>query len=208
MGLMARDSGGGDFELAPAGTHRAICYAVVDMGMQESTYGTKHKIRMSWELSDETMQDGRPFSVSKQYTLSLNEKATLRHDLEAWRNRGFTPEELDGFDLFTVVGVPCLVTVTHKPSQDGSRTYANVTGVTGLPKGMEKPNMVNPPMRFSPDDPQHNDASILPEWLQEKLAAAPVRSEEADRQGLEEARWVVNRPPAEMYDDLDDDLPF
>ena len=33
----------------------------------------------------EQMSDGRPFTISKRYTWSTHEKATLRKDLEAWR---------------------------------------------------------------------------------------------------------------------------
>lgn len=202
MALMATDTGGGDFKPAPAGTHRAVCYGVVDMGMQESQYGAKHKVRLSWELSDEETDDGKPLSVHKTYTLSLNEKANLRTDLEGWRNRTFTAQELKGFDLFTIVGKPCLVTVTHRTSDDGKKTYANVTSVSGLLKGMEKPAMVNDPLLYSPDDAQHNDASVLPEWMQEKIGVAPAKSE---REAQDRMAEVVT---TDGMDDFEDEVPF
>jgi len=37
--------------------------------------------------------------ISKRYTMSLGEQSTLRKDLESWRGKKFTPEELQGFDL-------------------------------------------------------------------------------------------------------------
>jgi hypothetical protein len=81
-------------------------------------------------------ENGKPFSCSKKYTASLNEKATLRHDLESWRGRAFTQEELKGFDLEKVIGVNAQVMVMHN-TKDG-KTYANVATVTPLGKGQAK----------------------------------------------------------------------
>ena len=49
------------------------------------------------DLIDET--HGRRFDVARVYTLCLHERAALRKDLESWRGRKFTEQELDGFDL-------------------------------------------------------------------------------------------------------------
>ena len=72
MALTAKASGGGDFEITPAGNHVAICYAVVDLGEHESDWqgkvSLKHRVRLSWECCDELMEDGRPFSVSKDFS--------------------------------------------------------------------------------------------------------------------------------------------
>ena len=38
-------------------------------------------------LNDVKMEDGQPFSIMKQYTLSLNEKSALYKDLCAWRKK-------------------------------------------------------------------------------------------------------------------------
>lgn len=190
MGLTVADSGGGDFKLPPEGNHLAVCFALIDMGMQESSYNgetkVQHKIRVGWELhTDERLEDGRLFSVWKNYTASLHEKATLRQDLERWRGRSFTAEELEGFDLKAVVGVPCLVQVTHK-TVEGGKTYANVTGVSSLPRGMPKPERENDLQVYDPDDPKYADASILPEWLQEKLGAQPAKSPEQAYESMPE----------------------
>ena len=94
------------------------------------------------------MQDGRPFSISKEYTASIGEKANLRKDLEAWRGRPFSSEELRNFSLENVLGAPCLLGVVHKPSKDGAKVYANVGSIMALPKGMPSPELVNPAVKF------------------------------------------------------------
>jgi hypothetical protein len=128
------------FTPAPEGVHQAVCVDVIDRGWLPNQFkpGTEqHKVDLAWQIN-ELRDDGERFVVYKRYTLSLNEKATLRHDLESWRGRPFTREEEMGFDVETIIGANCLINVQHKPSKDGSRTYANVMSVMPLIKGMPK----------------------------------------------------------------------
>lgn len=159
------------YQLPPAGIHRAVLFQVCDLGIQETTWQgvTKHqhKVRFAWELTDELMDDGKPFSVSKQYTANLGSKANLRKDLESWRGRPFTNEELDGFDLQNVLGAPCMVNVVH--NENNGKTYANVTAVTPLAKGMEKPVAHNPLLHFDLDNYTAEQESALPEWLHKMI---------------------------------------
>jgi len=197
MGLLAKDSGGGNFELTPAGNHIGVCYMVCDLGDQDiewqGTAKVQRKVRISWELPGELMADGRPFSVSKKYTLSLSDKANLRKDLESWRGRAFTDAELDGFDLFNVVGKGCMINVIHETGN--GKTYANVASVASLPKGVTAPQPSNTPVAFSLDDEDAvNKFNALPDWLQKLI----------NTKGLEAPREPV---PA-GNDFLDDDIPF
>lgn len=85
------------------------------------------------------MPDNKPFIVQKRYTLSLHEKAGLRKDLESWRGKSFTGDELQGFDLEVLIGICCLLNVPRNVLQvnrDGD-TYANVVSIMRLPKGVE-----------------------------------------------------------------------
>lgn len=160
MGLVAKNQGG-TFTPAPAGTHVARCVKIIDIGMQHGEYQGKatarHQVVLYWELPEEMMEteDGeRPFIASEFYTNSLNEKAKLRHHLEAWRGKPFTAAELDGFDLHNILGAPCMLTVIHEPKADGS-VRAKVSGVTALPKSLKDkmPPQVNKSVAFDCDDP-------------------------------------------------------
>lgn len=178
MGTVASDNGGKDFPQAPAGTHLAICYMVVDIGQQETHFGMKPKIVIGWELPFELMEDGRPFAVSGFYTLSLSEKANLRKDLEAWRTRPFTEEEVKGFDVKNVLGKPCQVTIIHN-LKDG-KTRASVAGVAGVPKGadgkfIQAPAAKNELLYFDMDNPDKATLDKLPEWIKKQIASAANR---------------------------------
>lgn len=126
MPIIAKKSGG-DFTPAPEGVHSGVCVDVADLGMQPGPYGSKHKVRLTWEL-EERMPDGKPYITSKFYNLSLHEKSGLHKDLKAWRGKPFTPEELKGFDVEKVLGAPVTLIIEHN-EKDGS-VYANITAVT------------------------------------------------------------------------------
>jgi len=144
MAIVAKASGGGTFIPCPAGNQLAVCVDIVDHGLVKSDFyknddGTdkwQHKVSIVWE-SSELMANGRPFLINKKYTLSLGEKATLRHDLESWRGRPFTEDELSGFDVENVIGVSALLNIVHKSGSKGG-TFANVASVSPLMRGMQK----------------------------------------------------------------------
>lgn len=195
MSLVMKNEGG-DFELTPEGTHIATCYLVVDLGDQKVTYkgeeSIKPQVLIGWELTNEPMQDGRPFVASRTYNAFFSEKANLRKDLESWRGRKFTEDELAGFDISKLLKVPCQITITHST---GEKTYANVSAVTGLPKGVEAPELTNPPVIYDMDNPSQSAYESLPKWIQDKInnAVQPVNDSE-------------NPEPNGGF--IDDDIPF
>jgi len=177
MGYIIRNTGGEYIrELPPAGNQLAICYGFVDMGTKLDNFGNmSHKIRLTWELCNEfrVNKEGEkiPFSVSKEYTASLNEKATLRQHLESWRGKGFTDKELEGFEMKNLIGVPCLLNIIHKESKTGNK-YAVVTSITPVMKGLEIPPMFHNPIFLSFQEKPYNMEVYkkLPEYLQELIS--------------------------------------
>lgn len=133
---------------APEGVHQAVCVDVIDLGMLKSLFPDEkngkekfqHKVNVVWQI-EELRDDGKRHLLYKRYTLSLHEKAALRHDLESWRGRAFTFDELVGFDVEKLKAANCFVNVQHKKSQDGSRTYANVVSIMPVPKNLKLPKL-------------------------------------------------------------------
>jgi len=135
-------SSGPTFTPAPSGTHAAVCCDVIDLGTVTVTYANatkkQHKVWICWQIAED-QDDGKPFLVRKRYTLSLHEKSSLRKDLESWRGRAFTEEELKGFDLEVLISVPALLNIIH--AAKGGSTYANVASIMRLPKSMPAPTI-------------------------------------------------------------------
>ena len=126
---------GSSFVPCPAGLHQAVAVDVIDLGNVELVYGVKHMVTLVFQVN-EPMDDGRPFLVQRRYTLSLDQKASLRKDLESWRGKPFTADELKGFDLERLIGINAQLNVQHA-DRDGS-TYANITAIVPLSRGMAK----------------------------------------------------------------------
>lgn len=209
MSLIVKAGNSADFEPAPAGMQLARCFRVVDLGTQESTYKgeTKHShvILVGWELPNSPMTDGRPFTVSRRFTASLGQKATLRAVLESWRGRKFTAAELDGFDLKNILGKTCLLNIIHSPSKDGTKTYANVDTVNPVVQGMPIPPAINEPVFFSLGD---FDAAVY-EKLGKGLQEVVQKSPEFQSLGkVATAPAQAPAQPASGMEDMDDDIPF
>jgi len=214
MSFIVEDTGG-NFERCPAGMHLGRCYRIVDLGTQKSEYMGQvkylHKIMIGWEIhgSDDAgkpikMKDGRPFAIFKNYTLSWSEKANLRLDLQSWRGKAFTQEEMRKFDLKNVLGAWCMLNIIERAGQNG-KTYSNVDSVAPVPAMIKQsglPASVNPNEIFNLQEPDmavfanfsdHLKAKIQssPEW--EKIKAGP--------------QWVGSE--SDVFDGgVDSDIPF
>ena len=168
MSLTVNATEGTGIQPIAEGTYLAICNMLVDLGLQfnETYKNSSRKVLIGWEIPDETYEyDGETHrkTLSKRYTASLSERATLRQDLAAWRGRDFTQEELAAFDLRNIVGVSCLINVIHKESN--GKTYANISSIMALPKGMKKATLNEPPIIFDLDTDDLSVIDNLPAWI-------------------------------------------
>jgi hypothetical protein len=133
-----------DYEQCPPGTVQAVCAYVHDIGYQLVAFDDKdkkvqHKAIFSFEINKK-MKDGRPFMLSKYYTLSFAEKANLTKDLASWRGRWLTEDEREnGFDVEQMVGENCLLSVAS--NEKGKST---IVSISALPEGMPKIQILNP----------------------------------------------------------------
>ena len=173
MALTVKESGA-NFQKVPEGVHHAICIGMFDIGTRHDEKWNKdiHKVIIMWELPYEIEGIDRPMAISKKYTLSLSEKANLRKDLEAWRGKAFTKEQLAAFDILKILGANCQLQVIH--SEYDGKVYANVAAIMALPKGTEIKQPENPIRKFSFEEYDHSlnlDESI-PEWIRKMIEEA------------------------------------
>jgi len=164
--MLSAKNEGSERIIIPAGTHVARCYGIIDLGTQysEKFGNSSRKVQVQFELCNELMDDGRPLAISKKYTLSLNEKANLRKDLESWLGRGITAEEeKNGFALGGMLGAPCLLSIIH--AESGGKTYANIAGVMSIPKGTQVPPQSNPMVSYDVENGKDAVFEKLPEWI-------------------------------------------
>jgi hypothetical protein len=179
MAIIAENNGG-NYEIMEAGNYLARCYQMIQIGTVEEEFQGKKKqtpkVMLSFEFPTEQKvfkeENGmQPYSLSKEFSLYMNDKANLRKFLESWRGKAFTEEQSAKFDITVLIGIPCMVNVIHKENSKGN-IRANIGSISPLMKGLECPPQINPSLILSYDNFNHEAYSKLPEFLREKIASS------------------------------------
>jgi hypothetical protein len=157
------------YEMLPTGTHLAVCNRIVDLGTQDTAFGSKHQILLGWETAEEKMSDGRPFAISRRYVLSTDRRSNFRAALEAMLQRSLTPEDFGKLDLETLLGLAALLHVRHDVRE--ARTFVNVANVMPPPKGT--PPRASDGICFSFEPFDRNAFEALPVWVQDLIRRSP-----------------------------------
>lgn len=176
MGLTYKAKSSEDYKRISAGSHIGVCDIVADLGLQESEfYGTKRKVYIRFEVPSERWEyekDGQkkegPGVIGVILTASMHQKATLRQRLEGWRGKKFTNAEAEAFDIASILGKACMLTVQEDTNND--KTYSNIVAIGPLPKGMPAPSAELPLLLYHEGDKKHFDR--LPEWIRKKISEA------------------------------------
>jgi len=213
-----------EFKIVPAGLHLARCYRVVDLGTQVTVFQgkekTNRKVLISFEMHGEdefgnpmVTDNGDPLSVSKNYTLMLAELASLRKDLQSWRGREFTKEELKGFQLSNILDQWAMLSIIHTNGND-DRIYANISAVMPVPANIKKAGLPaghNKTTIFSIDSPDMALFESFSDGLKAKIEKSPEwqsRTSYAPVKTSHPAPQQTSRPAAAAVEFEEDDVPF
>lgn len=163
------------FEMVPSGSHVARCYQVIHIGTIPEEYQGEHKhlnkVRIGFELPLEMREfnegeEKKPMSISREFTLSLGDKSNLKKFVE-----GMCGEVPEDFDVESLIGKECLITIVHKSKSKGGQR-ADMTTASPLPKGMECPPAINKPKILNFDNFDHELFMSLPDFLKDKIRSS------------------------------------
>jgi len=196
-----------EFKIAPAGSHLARLYRIIGLGTQKTEWQGKvnmlPKVKFFWELhGDDLKIEDKPLIQTRNYTLSLGEKSSLRKDLESWRGKSFTDDELRGFDISKLLDKWCMVTIQHRVANNGN-TYADCVAVTPVPSVVVKagfPQGVNPCVLF---DINKFDQSIFDSLSQGLKDQIMLSAEYRNTSSVDAANKKV-----QDLTDIESDIPF
>lgn len=199
---------------APGGSHVAVCYGIVDCGTQAFTWnGELHvnpNIAMFFELQNELMENGKPFTISAIMNLKpggRTKKSKLRVFLEAWRGVAFKDEDFGTFDLFKLVGIGCMLNIIQETKDDKQKSKIN--GIMRLPKGTTVEESVNPKICFSLKEFDQTAFDSLTDYWKELIAKSPEYKQiKGDAIGYENdgQEEVIGHLSAPL--NLDEEIPF
>lgn len=207
-------------ELIPAGNYIARCYSMIHVGTVHEIYmgqpKVMNRVRIGWELPTEQRifdkaKGNQPLVISKELTVSMHEKATLRKMLASWRGKDFSDDEAKCFDITKLVGVPCLLNIIHKQKQDKSGIYEDIAGVTPMPKGTVCPPQINANLIWDYDNPNYDVFNAMPDFIKQKIQGSEEYKKLHTPNNVEMNNndyAGVNSMPEPITADSFDDLPF
>jgi hypothetical protein len=215
MGLTVKASGGSStFKPVPSGMHLARCYRIVDMGTQITTWKgvskEQPKVMLQFEVHSEDADGkpiltdkGEPMSISKNFTSSLEEKAILRQELENWRSRAFSKDELKGFHLKNVLGAWAMLSVVKEEGNDGNE-YTNISSINPVSSQIKKAGLPEGHNELKIFDLENPDMALFETFgnkIKEKIQSTP-----------EWNKKILPTPKQAQissgFDDIDSDIPF
>ena len=177
MGLLAKEEAPmRERKLISEDMHHAVCIAVIELGTvyNERYEKNNHEVMFTWELPEERIEMTRedetvsmPMVTSQKYTISLHEKANLRKAMESWLGRKLTFDELQGFDLKSMLNKNCMLQIVHSTNANTGKTYANISTIIPLIKNMEVKTPEHAPVYFTFED--CNELPDVPDWILERI---------------------------------------
>lgn len=215
MSLIAKSEGNSNIKRLDDGVYTAISSMIIDLGIQRSErYGkSSRKFIIVWNIQNEYVEvngEQLPRVMSKEYTMSLGEKSNLRKDLQAWRGKQFTPEELEGFNLLNILNKGCQLQILN--TENNGKTYTNIVSIMALPKGTEITELEKTVVFDTYDEKTWNSYIEIPKWMQERIKQCENLSEKGLDIFIKE--YEENLPEnieIESKNEIqapDDDLPF
>lgn len=116
-----------DFELLSEGVHPAVLADIIDIGVVNTNFGPKHKIKFLWITEETDSKTGKPKYAFERVNLvkSLTEKAGLTKLVKAIT--GKMPEG-ENFDVESLIGRFSNLVIQHSEENAEGKVYANIIG--------------------------------------------------------------------------------
>ena len=206
MSMIVKSEGNANIKRLEDGVYTAISSMVIDLGKQknEKFKNSARRCVIVWNIANEFIEvngEQLPRVISKEYTMSLGEKSNLKKDLQAWRGKQFTQEELDGFDLAQIVNKGCQLQILN--TENNGKTYTNIVSIMSLPKGTEL-TPADKTIVFDIDDKETwNRYAEIPKWMQERIKQCENLKQSGFDKYIEEYENLTNNTESKK-----EDLPF
>ena len=218
MEFIVKSEGNTSIPKLENGVYTAISSMMIDLGGQRSSLdnNVRRKIIIVWNIIGEFIEVNKeklPRVMSKEYTFSINEKSNLRKDLQAWRGKAFTEEELEGFNILTIMNKPCQLQIINE--EKNGKNYNNISAIMAMPKGMEVEPLDETTVFITNNPETWEKYAKIPKWIREKIKKAEgFEGSELSQYIAEFEKMEEQDKPTEQTTNPegviapDDDLPF
>lgn len=216
MSMLASDNGGQEIEKLENGVYTAVSSAIIDLGLQrnEKFEKVQRKFVLIWNILGEEVEingEKLPRTISKEYSFSLHEKSALRKDLQAWRGKAFSEEELQGFNILTILNKACQLQIILE--EKNNKKYNNIAGIMSLPKGTQIESLESTYYFDIEDTKTWGNYCKISNWIKEKIKKAENLESTGFSKYLKEYEESLKEQQIEQEKDKEmlapeDNLPF
>ena len=164
-------------DIIEAGVYPAVLYSIIDLWTQTTTSAQfwtseKRKILLQWEIPEimHVFTDEKwpqPVSVRWEFTASTHKNAQLRGVIDGFLGKKLTDEEAKTFDIWTLLGKTCMITVVHNGE------YVNVSSVSNRKTTDKELEAINPLRLLDLDNFDEKVFKTLHERTQDKIKLSP-----------------------------------
>ena len=203
--------------LVPEGKYTGILYLIADLGHHRETFEgketIKHKIHLAWELVGTKMEDGRPYVIGKDFTVSPSKfhagefyfakTSNIYKLIKSWSNQEKVRTDPGVLVELLNTAYPATINVEHKEPRDKTKPPYSVMDSVKPYKGKDNPVRVNEPIDGV--SKLATNFEKLPEWIQEKIEASLERNGGVPERVYDDA---PDPDPNNGAEAGDDDLPF
>jgi hypothetical protein len=171
--MAMKESGGKQFPIPDEGIVPGRLARVIEIGEHETGYGVKDQVFLHFNLPTRLIDDEDSDFHGKQFmvrTAPLRNSTSEKAALYKYRSV-LKPNTTDYNEL---LGKACFLTLTHNEveKEGNTRTYCNITNVSGVPEGMEVGMGDTDTFYFDFDSPDADLWEELGEWTQDKIKSA------------------------------------
>jgi hypothetical protein len=162
------------YEQPNEGSHLAKVVGLIDMGTHVSIFKEKErknkKVLFIYELQTK-MKNGEPFILSKEYSQSMHEKATLRAHSFAYLKKKIRDSDIPTFSFKNFLGIYVELYIDHITKE--GKTFSKITDIS---KTNEKFESVNESVLWELED-SADIPEIVNKFFAEKIKSSPEYQE-------------------------------
>jgi hypothetical protein len=145
-----------EFKTLDPGVYLGLLYRVIDLGKQESDWGPKEQLHLSFEFPEDKMDDGQPYTMTAFSSQSLSKGPSgnasfLRKTVAALTGRTDIEDD-EEVNLESLLGKGAQIQIGPK----GKKGKIGIINVMPLRKGTTLPKLSNEAFVYDLESPDRN----------------------------------------------------
>lgn len=169
---MALKESSKQFTLPDEGIVPARLARIIEIGEHNTDYGVKDQVYLYYSLPTRLIEDEGDYQGKQHMVRTQPMKNSDSEKASLWDHRKVLNP--DTRNLADLLDIPAFLTLTHNTVEKNgkSRTFCNITNVSGVPEGMEVGGLDTTHFYFDFDNPDADIWVKIGDFTQDKIKSA------------------------------------